>query len=161
MLQGGYVRPSLAKQKVSELTFSYRGVVSCAIALGLMAVLPLSAIRDSALWSKIVLWTLVTCLSYTSSTAVTGLMASAAGCCDEDDAVKGKEGLPRGRSLGKFRSAGQLGRALGPLLATSMYWVQGPTVTYAVSCVALLALAGSMSSLLKEERARQSGKKIL
>lgn len=126
-----------------------------------MAILPLAAIRDSAIWSKIVLWTLVTCLSYTSSTAVTGLMASAAGCCDEDDAVAGKDGLPRGRSLGKFRSAGQLGRALGPLLATSMYWVQGPTVTYAISCVALMALAGSMGRLLKEEKARQSGKKMM
>lgn len=74
-----------------------------------MAALPFPAIKDSG-YSTAVLYTIATCLAYTSATCVTGLMAAAAACCDEDDAqggrkkVGGGDSLPRGRALGGFRS---------------------------------------------------------
>jgi hypothetical protein len=73
-----------------------------------MAALPFPAIKDSG-YSTVVLYTIASCLAYTSATCVTGMMAAAAACCDEDDAqsaVKGRgsDALPRGRALGGFRS---------------------------------------------------------
>jgi hypothetical protein len=110
LLQGGYVRRALAKSKVTELTFTKQGIYSCILALLLMAALPFPVIRDSA-YSTAVLYTIATCLAYTSATCVTGMMAAAAACCDEDDArvVAGKQSnpggrLPRGRALGGVRS---------------------------------------------------------
>lgn len=69
-----------------------------------MAALPV--IKESG-YSTAVLYTIATCLAYTSATCVTGLMAAAAACCDEDDVPDGKgseDRLPRGRALGGFRS---------------------------------------------------------
>lgn len=104
------MRRALAKGKVSELTFTKQGIYSCILALILMAALPFPVVRDSA-YSTAVLYTIATCLAYTSATCVTGMMAAAAACCDEEDerAVSGKKSsegghLPRGRALGGFRS---------------------------------------------------------
>lgn len=104
------MRRALAKGKVSELTFTKQGIYSCILALLLMAGLPFPVVRDSA-YSTAVLYTIATCLAYTSATCVTGMMAAAAACCDEDDergvsAEKSSAGgrLPRGRALGGFRS---------------------------------------------------------
>jgi hypothetical protein len=93
--------------------------------------------------------------------------------------------LPRGRALGGFRSKvgtgsymqsdverltvltrngrvivrqGQLGRAIGPLLATFTYWTLGPTVVYALSAVALASLAMTMSGMVRSEVARRKWK---
>lgn len=106
LLQGGYVRRALSKGKTTELTFTAQGITSCILALILMAALP--SLKDSG-YSTLVLYTIATCLAYTSATCVTGLMAAAAACCDEDDVqggkeVAGRERLPRGRALGGFRS---------------------------------------------------------
>ena len=104
------MRRALAKGKVSELTFTKQGIYSCILALLLMAGLPFPVVRDSA-YSNAVLYTIATCLAYTSATCVTGMMAAAAACCDEDDerGVLGDKSsaggrLPRGRALGGFRS---------------------------------------------------------
>ncbi len=107
LLQGGHVRPSLSKGRTSELTFARRGMLACATGLVLMALLPLPAIKDGA-HAQRWLYAIATALSYTSATVVTGLMAAAAACCDEDgDAPAGalrSERLPKGRALGGFRS---------------------------------------------------------
>jgi len=57
--------------------------------------------------------------------------------------------LAKGRALGEFRSAGQLGRAIGPLLACASYWTFGPSTTYATSAAAMIAVSVSMRSLKK------------
>jgi len=65
-------------------------------------------------------------MAYTSATVVNSLTSYASLQCDdmteEKDQVTGKPkggrhpDLAKGRALGKFRSRGQLGRAIGPLL---------------------------------------------
>ena len=87
---------------------------------------------------------------------MTALTASAASCCEEDD---GPEVLRRGRALGGFRSRGQLGRAIGPLLASSVYWMMGPSVCYAGVGACLVGLYLSMGPAVREEKARTIAKK--
>ncbi|CEL63751.1 Major facilitator superfamily domain-containing protein 10 OS=Homo sapiens GN=MFSD10 PE=2 SV=1 [Rhizoctonia solani AG-1 IB] len=48
--------------------------------------------------------------------------------------------ISTGRALGEFRSSGQLGRAIGPLLACIAYWTVGPSVTYSATAIAMCAL---------------------
>lgn len=55
----------------------------------------------------------------------------------------------KGRLLGGFRSAGQLGRACGPLALTSMYWLLGPSVTYGFAATVMLAVSVSAQTLLR------------
>lgn len=159
LLQGGFVRPRLTKHKTSELTFTQQGIYSCTVSLALMAILPLTGVRDSK-WSSWVLYAIATGLSYTSATAVTGMMGAAAACCDDVEDEADQQGkLPRGKALGRFRSAGQLGRAIGPLLATATYWTQGPSVTYTIGALALGTLAWSMGGMVSEEVRRKAANK--
>jgi MFS family permease len=65
------------------------------------------------------------CMAFTSATVVNSLTAFASLQCDEGvfDKVTGKPieehpQLAKGKALGQFRSSGQLGRAIGPLLGT-------------------------------------------
>ena len=69
-------------------------------------------------------------MAFTSATVVNSLTAFASLQCDEGgfDVVTGKiikehPQLAKGKALGEFRSSGQLGRALGPLLGPSFYLV--------------------------------------
>lgn len=62
-------------------------------------------------------------MAFTSATVVNSLTAFASLQCDEGvfDEVTGKPveehpQLAKGKALGQFRSSGQLGRAIGPLL---------------------------------------------
>lgn len=86
--------------------------------------------------------------------------------------------MPKGKTMGQFRSAGQLGRALGPIfgtlpapsyrplpakspsdcflrflcLACTSYWLLGPTVCYALNGLALGVIGWQMTGLVKRER---------
>jgi len=92
-------------------------------------------------------------LAFTSATVVTSLTSYSSLQCDEGvDKETGKPiaehpELAKGKALGHFRSSGQLGRAIGPLLACASYWTFGPSSTYAVSAVAMLSLSVSMRTL--------------
>jgi len=93
------------------------------------------------------------CMAFTSATVVNSLTAFASLQCDEGvvDEVTGKmvgevdPKLLKGKALGEFRSSGQLGRAIGPLLACASYWTFGPAMTYGASAALMMTLAGSMS----------------
>jgi hypothetical protein len=50
---------------------------------------------------------------------------------------------------------GQLGRAIGPLLATFTYWTLGPTFVYSLSAGALGVLAMSMNGMVRKEVERR------
>ena len=119
LLQGGYVRRSMSK--TGEAVMARRGVLSCAIGLILLAVLPQLVSSRTTLAIR-VLYTAAICLGFTSATVVNALTAHASLQCDESiDEVTGKPlvtdpELAKGKALGKFRSSGQLGRAIGPLL---------------------------------------------
>lgn len=95
-----------------------RGVISCAVGLVLLSVVPL---ENSAAAVRL-LQIAAICLAFTSATVVSSLTSFASLQCDEVvDHVTGKPvqthpQLSKGVALGVFRSAGQLGRAVGPLL---------------------------------------------
>ncbi|WWC68605.1 uncharacterized protein I206_102535 [Kwoniella pini CBS 10737] len=146
LLQARHVRPSLTR--LGELRLSSYGILACIIALSLLATLPY--LTSSSVSSTTILYIAATCLSYTSATVVTGLTASAASLVDDSNPK-----LQRGKALGTFRSRGQLGRAIGPLLASSLYWVKGPTIAYST-------LAGCLSLvyLLARSQATNTRKKI-
>ena len=116
LLQGGYVRRSLTR--VGELNMARHGVLSCAVGLSSLAALPSAAPHAAFRLLQLA----AVCLAFTSATVVNSLTAHASLQCDDGvDADSGKptEAVPelaKGKALGKFRSAGQLGRAIGPLL---------------------------------------------
>jgi len=151
LLQGGYVRR--ATSKIGEGVMARRGVSSCAVGLLLLAIFPKYVSTNPKLAMKLLRGGAV-CLAFTSATVVTSLTAFASLQCDEGgfDDVTGKPveehpQLTKGKALGQFRSSGQLGRAIGPLLACASYWTFGPSVTYGVSALAMLAISVGMKSI--------------
>ncbi|KAI5125014.1 hypothetical protein M0805_007438 [Coniferiporia weirii] len=150
LLQGGYVRRSMSK--TGEAVMARRGVSSCALGLVFLAVLPQFAVSRTALAVRL-LHAAAVCLAFTSATVVNALTAYASLQCDETvDADTGKPSaghpqLAKGKALGKFRSSGQLGRAIGPLLACASYWTVGPSLTYGAAAIAMFALSSRMKSV--------------
>lgn len=167
LLQGGYVRR--ATSKIGEGVMARRGVSSCAIGLLLLAIFPGYVSTKPALAIRFLQGGAI-CFAFTSATVVTSLTAFASLQCDEGgfDQDTGKPivehpQLKKGKALGQFRSSGQLGRAIGPLLGTfkplcfgysayiplacASYWTFGPSYTYGVSALAMLGLSLGMKSI--------------
>lgn len=169
LLQGGYVRRAIPK--IGEGAMARRGVSSCALGLVLLGLVPL-AVGKHNLTAVNLLRAASVCMAFTSATVVNSLTSYASLQCDDgvdEDTGKVKEEHPdlaKGKALGRFRSSGQLGRAIGPLLGascavcTSMttsadvlflacasYWTFGPALTYAVGAGAMFALSASMKSI--------------
>jgi len=151
LLQGGYVRRSTSK--VGEGVMARRGVSICAIALVLLAILPSQVSNRPALAMKLLQGAAV-CMAFTSATVVNSLTAFASLQCDEGGfdkdtgkAMQENPQLAKGKALGQFRSSGQLGRAIGPLLACASYWTFGPAYTYATSAIAMTALSMHMKKI--------------
>ncbi|KAK4234032.1 hypothetical protein C8A03DRAFT_47543 [Achaetomium macrosporum] len=122
ILQGGLTRrlPPLLSVRI--------GVLACLTAFILLA-------RISTVLG---LYLAATCLATTSATVVTGLNALSSFEASEDE---------RGGKLGILRSWGQLGRGLGPVLFTTIYWWAGREAAYnmgalGIAGVSALALLG-------------------
>jgi MFS family permease len=115
ILQGGVTRrlPPLLSVRI--------GVVSCLAALFLLA-------RINTITGLYVASSL---LAVTTATVVTGLNALSSFEAGEDE---------RGGKLGNLRSWGQLGRGLGPLLFTSVYWWAGREVAYTIGGTGMLGV---------------------
>ncbi|KAI0723233.1 MFS general substrate transporter [Earliella scabrosa] len=153
LIQGGYVRRAMSK--VGEGIIARRGISSCAVGLVLLTILPHTVANYPTLALRLLQGAAV-CMAMTSATVVNALTAYASLQCDDvtTDPDTGKTveehpDLAKGKALGKFRSSGQLGRAIGPLLACASYWTFGPSLTYAVSAVAMFALSASMRAVTK------------
>ncbi|KAH6630229.1 major facilitator superfamily domain-containing protein [Chaetomium sp. MPI-SDFR-AT-0129] len=116
LLQGGVTRrlPPLLSVRI--------GVISCLVSFALLA-------RISSVSG---LYLAATGLATTSATVVTGLNALSSFEAREDE---------RGGKLGMLRSWGQLGRGLGPVLFTSVYWWAGREMAYAVGAVGIAGVA--------------------
>lgn len=132
-LQGGYVRRALSR--VGELKMARRGTSSCAIGLLLLALVPHFTLSRPGLAFRL-LQAAAVCMAFTSATVVNSLTAHASLQCDEEPDFTAAEGgderpvettfarrpeLAKGQALGRFRSSGQLGRAIGPLLGNRAY----------------------------------------
>jgi len=158
LLQGGYVRRAIPK--VGEGKMARRGVMACTAALGLLAILP-NLVANNRAVAIGVLRAAAVCLAFTSATVVNSLTAFASLQCDDagvdQDTGKPREEHPelaKGKALGGFRSSGQLGRAIGPLLACALYWTVGPSVTYALAGMAMTGLVAHMGAISRNVRAK-------
>lgn len=122
VLQGGVTR------RMPPLTTMRLGVAACLVAFVLLG-------RIDTVGS---LYLAATCLATTSATVVSSLNALSSFEAGEAE---------RGGKLGVLRSYGQLGRGLGPVLFTSVYWWAGRQVAYnmgaaGIAGVAVLVFAG-------------------
>ncbi|KAK7060538.1 hypothetical protein VNI00_001304 [Paramarasmius palmivorus] len=145
LLQGGYVRRSTSK--VGEGVMARRGVLSCFMGLVFLSLVPVYVSTNVTLARRL-LQLAAFCMAFTSATVVNSLTAAASLQCDDavidPDTGKSKAEHPelaKGKALGEFRSSGQLGRAIGPLLACASYWTVGPTYTYSVAAGAMFLLS--------------------
>jgi len=160
LLQGGYTRT--ATRNIGEGVMARRGVFSCAISLVLISLLPWLQL----VWASRVIYVAAVFLAFTSATVVSSLTALASLQCDEEISTDSTAPLAKGRALGQFRSSGQLGRAIGPILgmsspqdvsvvteispiACASYWTFGPSMTYSTAAASMIALAFSMGSIAK------------
>ncbi|KAL1889389.1 hypothetical protein Cpir12675_005811 [Ceratocystis pirilliformis] len=124
IIQGGVTR------RMSPLRCVRIGVVACLAAFMILS-------RVSTVSG---LYAAATCLAITSATVVTGLNALTS---FEAHATE------RGGKLGNMRSWGQLGRGLGPVLFTSVYWWAGRDVAYMMGTMGLLVVLSGVFVGLK------------
>ncbi|KAM7187937.1 Major facilitator superfamily domain containing protein [Rhypophila sp. PSN 637] len=112
LLQGGVTRrlPPLLSVRI--------GVSACLVAF----IILMRASTVSGLYLA------ATCLAATSATVVTGLNALSSFEANEGE---------RGGKLGILRSWGQLGRGLGPVLFTSVYWWAGREAAYGMGSLGI------------------------
>ncbi|BFZ58223.1 hypothetical protein PYCC9005_005285 [Savitreella phatthalungensis] len=120
LIQGGYIRRKKSLSPNNDLSLSNQGVTTCLAAFILLALV--TPERGQGL-----LWAGGACLSFTSATVVNCLTAYCSKVCDPKT---------RGTQMGQFRSWGQLGRSLGPILCCGLYWFLGKTQAYTLMSVA-------------------------
>jgi predicted MFS family arabinose efflux permease len=124
ILQGGVTR------RLPPLLSVRMGVISCLVAFILLG--QINSVSG--------LYLAATCLAMTSATVVTGLNALSSFEAGEDE---------RGGKLGILRSWGQLGRGLGPILFTSVYWWAGRQVAYGMGAAGMIVVALAVFGGLK------------
>ncbi|MBW0507629.1 hypothetical protein O181_047344 [Austropuccinia psidii MF-1] len=156
LLQGAYTRRS----NKPPLSLVKSGICACVISLTLLSILPILRAKNGDLiegtidpLSSIFLYSAATTLAYVSATVVNSLNTLASLECDEDH--HNRSIVSRGKALGDFRSAGQLGRAFGPIFATALYWARGPTFCYAICSIGSLAVL-ALTKTLNERRSDQT-----
>lgn len=117
------------------------GVSTCALSLILLTILPhVGAMGGWKSPASLLLYSASAGLAFVSATVVNSLNALASLECSATS-LPGEDGkeIDKGLALGTFRSRGQLGRALGPLVATVIYWIMGPS--YACTFIFFTGLA--------------------
>lgn len=124
LLQGTVVR------RLPPLVIVRVGVVACAISFFLLS-------RVSSLSG---LYAAGGLLAITSATVVTGLNSLGS--------LEAREG-ERGAVLGRLRSWGQVGRAVGPVLFCSLFWWAGREVAYLTGGFAMLTVCAAVFLVLK------------
>ncbi|BGP20159.1 hypothetical protein JCM10213_000756 [Rhodosporidiobolus nylandii] len=158
LLQGGYVRRK-ASSSARTASLALSGIRTCAVSLALLALLPYltSAGREGG--AKKALWAAAAGLAYVSATVVNSLNALASFETDPEPSSTASSStasqdprLEKGAALGRFRSRGQLGRALGPLVTTAIYFTLSPAWAYGICAVGVLGVAGLMGTVVREER---------
>lgn len=115
LLQGGVTR------RLPPLTSVRIGIIACQIAFFLLG--SLTTVGS--------LYLAAACLATTSATVVTGLNALSSFEAHSSE---------RGGKLGILRSWGQVGRGLGPILFTSVYWWAGREVAYGAGAIGMSAV---------------------
>lgn len=115
---------------------------ACTLSLLLLASLPFLPYSPSSYSPAfLTLYLAAAGLAFVSATVVNSLNALAS--------LETGDGVERGQALGVFRSRGQLGRALGPLAATTVYWLHGPQWAYGIAAGGSAVVAWQMGRLVK------------
>ncbi|GAA6013201.1 hypothetical protein JCM10207_006202 [Rhodosporidiobolus poonsookiae] len=163
LLQGGYVRRrSSTSSRTASLALS--GVRTCALSLIALAALPYLATHDQTRGAKQALWAAAAGLAFVSATVVNSLNALASFETDPEPSSSSSPSssaatpdprLEKGAALGRFRSRGQLGRALGPLVTTAVYFTVSPTWAYGVCALGTLGVAAGLARVVREETAKE------
>ncbi|GAA5820918.1 hypothetical protein JCM11251_001875 [Rhodosporidiobolus azoricus] len=161
LLQGGYVRRR-ASTPLRTASLAHSGVRTCAIALFLLAGLPHLASTGKEAGAKWALWSAAAGLAFVSATVVNSLNALASFETDPELSSTTTNAptdprLEKGAAIGRFRSRGQLGRALGPLVTTALYFTVSPTWAYGVCGVGMLGVVTAVAGVAREEREREKG----
>jgi len=140
VLQGGYTRRKAALPAgSSKLVVS--GMRACTLSLALLAALPFLPYWPSVSSpASVALYSAAAGLAFVSATVVNSLNALAS--------LETGQGIEKGRALGRFRSSGQLGRALGPVACTGVYFCFGPEWAYGIAAVGCGVVAGRMARLV-------------
>ncbi|KAJ2488090.1 hypothetical protein IWW37_005003 [Coemansia sp. RSA 2050] len=132
LLQGGYVRRVKGRAAGrGDKSLVAQGMVGCTLGLLSIALCCISADKSSDGNPSWWLWAGAVGFAVASATVVN--------CLNSMVSLVGASQMPgdTGRRLGDFRSAGQIGRALGPVFACSVYWLSGAAVCYLVGAVAV------------------------
>lgn len=136
LLQGGVTR------RLHALTNVRLGITSC---LASMIILSTPGLTEK--W----LWIAAGGLAVTSATVVTGLNSLASFEANVNE---------RGVKLGGLRSAGQVGRAVGPLLFCSLYWGLGREKAYMLGVAGMVPVVGFVFARLKDPEIGEAKKRI-
>ncbi|KAJ2961742.1 hypothetical protein NQZ79_g3023 [Umbelopsis isabellina] len=139
LIQGGYVRRKA--RTTGEKKMVLQGVIACVIALVMFALL--AEMRSGT----ILLFIGAFCFAVTSGTVVSCLTSLASMQCSDHDPR-----LAKGHALGVFRSYGQLGRAIGPLVACTVYWAYGPVVCYSLGAICMSAVTATVVKCIPQTR---------
>ena len=165
-LSGGVVR-RLKGTTAGSARLAQRGMGACAGALALLALLPGLAAHgegEGATAATALLWAAAALLAFVSASVVTSLSALASAAASSPSYSSGASssssssagaGSGSAAALGTFRSQGQLGRALGPLVFTALWWVLGPAFAYALGAAAVRGVARRMGGVVREEEGRE------
>ena len=116
IIQGFWVRKAGVNRESSLIL---QGIFSCSIGLFVLGYLAIGPNQ------KFLLYIGAAFFAVTNGTVVTCLTALASFTGSLDPTSNS-----RGQVLGVFRSIGQLGRSLGPLVACSAYWILGSVKAY-------------------------------
>ncbi|KAJ1918384.1 hypothetical protein IWQ60_007520 [Tieghemiomyces parasiticus] len=152
IFQGAVVRR--VAHRWGEKTMVSLGMFTCAlgfvtIAFGAEPSAAVAAGHQSAglPWG---LYLAAVCLAITSATVVNCMTALVSILCSGGNRVAGADldtaetdaawNARKGQVLGDFRSLGQLGRASGPVVACTIYWLKGSAFAYAVGSVYIAAV---------------------
>ncbi|KAJ2781271.1 hypothetical protein H4R18_002992 [Coemansia javaensis] len=150
LLQGGWVRRAKGRSAHRDRGLVATGMAACAAGLLCVALCccgpatATTAASDGALQAAppsppLLLWAGALGFAVASATVVNCLNSMVSLVCTAADT---------GSRLGDFRSAGQVGRALGPLFACSVYWLLGPATCYFVGAAAIALVALSFAVLV-------------
>ncbi|ORY42058.1 MFS general substrate transporter [Rhizoclosmatium globosum] len=139
LVQGGYVR-RFAHKVVTEKSIVIQGMASCSVGLFIIGNMAVGSGGESWLYFGAVFLAFTSGTVVTTLTSLASLTISGTVINEHDESPKGISSS-QGMILGKFRSAGQLGRSMGPLAACSWYWIYGSSISYSIGSFAIGALA--------------------
>lgn len=127
-LLGSGIQGGITRRTKSEKGLALAGICSCVLAYIFLA-------RVETVGG---LYAASALLGITSATVVTCLTSLASKAAKEHS---------RGQQMGNFRSAGQVGRALGPIFSCCAYWWFGREIAYSVGGVAMfIVMAGFVAT---------------